>query len=253
MSTHDYVINNQSAAAFRDDLNAALAAIVTQNSNAVAPTTTFANMIWYDTTNHQLKKRNEAGTGWITLGTFNEGAGTFTPSGERALASQAQAEAGTDNATLMTPLRVAQAIDSLTPSAMTLLGTMSTTSGSSVTLSGLDLTGYSAVVLEIDKVNIPSSTTSAYLRFGVSSDVRFSEDWGGVVTGKWGGIATIMLGSGTFSAVVASMGGTSVSALRSDDCVPYAGLTDIRNSSTSITVGINTGAFASGSIHVYGV
>lgn len=110
MSTHDYVIDNQSAVAFRADLNAALAAIVTQNSSATAPTVTFANMIWYDTSTNILKKRNEANSAWINLGTIDETAGTFTPSGERALATQAQAEAGTNNTTLMTPLRTAQAL-----------------------------------------------------------------------------------------------------------------------------------------------
>ncbi len=115
MSTHDYVINNQSAVAFRADLNDALAAIVTQNSNATAPTTTYANMFWYDTATNILKKRNEANSAWINLGTIDEAAGTFTPSGERALASQAQAEAGTDNTTVMTPLRAAQAIAALAP------------------------------------------------------------------------------------------------------------------------------------------
>ena len=110
MSTHDYVIDNQSAVAFRADLNAALAAIVTQNSSATAPTVTFANMIWYDTSTNILKKRNGANSAWINLGTIDETAGTFTPSGERALATQAQAEAGTNNTTLMTPLRTAQAI-----------------------------------------------------------------------------------------------------------------------------------------------
>jgi len=113
MATHDYVIDNQSASAFRTDLNNALQAILTQNSNATAPATTAANMIWYDTANDQIKKRNEANSAWIILGTINEGAGTFTQSGERALASQAQAEAGADNTTVMTPLRVSQAIDVL--------------------------------------------------------------------------------------------------------------------------------------------
>lgn len=113
MATHDYVIDDQSAPSFRADLNNALMAIVSQNSNATAPTTTFANMLWYDTATNILKKRNEANSAWVNLGTINETAGTFTPSGERALASQAQAEAGTDNTTLMTPLRVSQAIDAL--------------------------------------------------------------------------------------------------------------------------------------------
>ncbi len=113
MATHDYVIDNQSAPAFRSDLNGALQAIVTQNSSATAPATTYADMFWYDSANNQLKKRNEANSAWIVLGTIDEGTGTFTPSGERALASQAQAEAGTDNTTLMTPLRSAQAISAL--------------------------------------------------------------------------------------------------------------------------------------------
>lgn len=108
MSIHDYVIDNQSAPAFRADLNNALQAIVTQNSNATAPTTTYANMIWYDTAAKQLKKRNEANSAWVVLGTIDEGLSTFTPSGERALASQAEAEAGTDNTKLMTPLRTEQ-------------------------------------------------------------------------------------------------------------------------------------------------
>jgi hypothetical protein len=85
MATHDYVIDNQSASAFRGDLNSVLQAILTQNSSATAPTTATANMIWYDTANKQLKKRNEAGSAWITLGTINEGAGTFTTTGTLGL------------------------------------------------------------------------------------------------------------------------------------------------------------------------
>lgn len=113
MAEHDYVIDNQSAPAFRSDLNNALMAIVSQNSKATAPTTTYANMFWYDTAANQLKKRNEANSAWIVLGTIDEALGTFTQSGERALASQAQAEAGSDNTTVMTPLRSAQAIAAL--------------------------------------------------------------------------------------------------------------------------------------------
>ena len=79
MATHDYVIDNQSAPSFRSDLNNALAAIVSTNSNATAPSTTFANMLWYDTTNNQIKKRNEANSAWIILGTVDETGSKFTP------------------------------------------------------------------------------------------------------------------------------------------------------------------------------
>ncbi len=112
MATHDYVIDNQAAPAFRADLNSVLQAIVSNNASATAPSTTYANMLWYDTANNRLEKRNEANSGWITIGTFDEGTGTFTPEG-LVIASQAEAEAGTNNTKLTTPLRVAQAIAAL--------------------------------------------------------------------------------------------------------------------------------------------
>lgn len=95
MATHDYVIDNQSAPSLRADLNSALQAIVTQNSSATAPATTYANMIWYDTANNQLKKRNEANSAWVTLGTVDEGLGTFTPSGSPPSQDQSVWNTGT--------------------------------------------------------------------------------------------------------------------------------------------------------------
>lgn len=79
MAQHDYIINNQSAPAARADINSVLQAIVTTNSGGSGPVNTFANMIWYDTAANQFKKRNEADSGWITLGTIDETGGTFTP------------------------------------------------------------------------------------------------------------------------------------------------------------------------------
>lgn len=67
MSQHDYILANQSGAAFRADLNDALGAIVTQNSGATAPATTYAYMPWADTTTGLYKIRNAANSGWITL------------------------------------------------------------------------------------------------------------------------------------------------------------------------------------------
>lgn len=67
MATHDYVIANASGAAVRADLNNALAAIVTNNSNAVEPATTYAFQWWADTTAGQLKLRNAANDGWVVI------------------------------------------------------------------------------------------------------------------------------------------------------------------------------------------
>jgi hypothetical protein len=74
MATHDYNIANQGFPAFRTDLNDALAAIVSNNSNATAPATTFAHMIWVDTAANPsvLKIRNADNDAWITIGSLNQ-------------------------------------------------------------------------------------------------------------------------------------------------------------------------------------
>ena len=72
MATHDYVIANQGFPAFRADLNSALSAIVSNNSNASSPSTTYAYQLWYDTGNNQWKMRNADNDAWITLATFNQ-------------------------------------------------------------------------------------------------------------------------------------------------------------------------------------
>jgi len=91
MAQHDFNIDNQSAPAFRGDLNNALEALGTLSSGATAPATTYANMLWYDTANNILKMRSEADDAWIALGTLDQSANTFAPAGVAEL-TQVQAE-----------------------------------------------------------------------------------------------------------------------------------------------------------------
>jgi hypothetical protein len=70
VAQHDYSIANQSGAAFRQDLNNALAAIVSINSGSTAPATTFAYMLWLDTAAGQVKQRNAANNAWVVIGTL---------------------------------------------------------------------------------------------------------------------------------------------------------------------------------------
>ena len=66
----DYVVANGTGAAVRSDINGQLAAIVSQNSGATEPTTTYAYMWWADTTTGLLKIRNAANNAWVTVGTL---------------------------------------------------------------------------------------------------------------------------------------------------------------------------------------
>ena len=72
MAEHDYVIANQTFPSYRNDHNNSLSAIVSKNSKATEPSTTYSYMWWYDTANDILKIRNADNDAWISLFTFNQ-------------------------------------------------------------------------------------------------------------------------------------------------------------------------------------
>ena len=67
MATHDYRSDNSTGQNVRQDINNALAAIVSNNSNSSSPSTTYAYQWWADTSNNVLKIRNSANNAWIEL------------------------------------------------------------------------------------------------------------------------------------------------------------------------------------------
>ena len=123
MATHDYVIANQGFPAFRSDLNSALAAIVSNNSNATSPSTTYAYQLWYDTGNNQWKMRNADNDAWITLATFNQTSDTVnfldnsiaTPlevTGNATAGAEIRLPEDTDNGSHYVALKAASSIGS---------------------------------------------------------------------------------------------------------------------------------------------
>ena len=77
MSQHDFDIANQTAAAARADINNALQALASLSSGVSAPSTTYANMLWYDTSANILKMRAEADDAWINIGYLDQSADAF--------------------------------------------------------------------------------------------------------------------------------------------------------------------------------
>ena len=128
MSQNDLVIDNQSFPATRADINSALQALGSLNSGAAAPSTTYANMLWYDTTNNTLKMRSEANSAWISVGYLDQSSNAFrifddtqvvNSSGTQTgvIGDQATAlwEAGTSTTeSLVSPAKVKSAVESLT-------------------------------------------------------------------------------------------------------------------------------------------
>jgi len=239
MAQHDYVIDNQASAAARTDLNNLFQAIVSQNSGDAAPATTYANMLWYETDTNTLWKRNEANSGWISMGVLDEAAGTFTPSGGPAIATQAEAEAGTNNTKMMTPLRVEQAIN-VQAEGMILLGTLTTTSGTTQTLSGLTLTGYKRLLIDVSGV----SHDNANQRNILVGTARMCDQRN--ATDLLYGTAQINLSDGT---AVSHVDTSSTNARNT-----FIQLSGYTNASTSIVFSWSgTANFDAGTIRVYGV
>jgi hypothetical protein len=73
MSQEDYVLaSGQSGTDLRTDIQSHLRALLSGNSGASAPSTTYAYMTWYDTTNGLVKQRDSGNTAWIIRGTLAE-------------------------------------------------------------------------------------------------------------------------------------------------------------------------------------
>ena len=72
MSQNDFDLANQGFPAMRSDMNSAYQALASNSSGTTAPTTTYANQWWYDTTNDKLMIRDTANTAWAE---FSSGAG----------------------------------------------------------------------------------------------------------------------------------------------------------------------------------
>ena len=125
MSQHDFNIANQSASSARADINNALVALASQSSGATEPSTTYANMPWYDTSTTILKMRSEADDAWISIGYLDQTSNTFklfddtlledsggTPTGILGAQATSVWQAGTGTtASLVSPAKVKAAFD----------------------------------------------------------------------------------------------------------------------------------------------
>jgi hypothetical protein len=105
MSTHDLNIQDQAAQAARLDIQSAIRAVAQCLSSSSAPTNNLDDgMLWYDTSNDQLKIRE--GSSWISIGEVDGSAFKANV----GYASTTQAQNGTDTPLTMNPARVKEAI-----------------------------------------------------------------------------------------------------------------------------------------------
>jgi hypothetical protein len=162
------------------------------------------------------------------------------------VASQAEAQAGTDNTKLMTPLRVAEAVAALAPSPNTvLLGTINTTSGTTQTLTSLDLTPYKSLLIAVNGVSTVASV-SGTRTFTIAGCTVFTVSAPTLVALR--GLCIIDLASSVGTSSIADASGAAPSATTATSLVLRTSLT---TASTSISVTADL-TFDAGSVLVYG-
>ena len=129
MSQHDFDIANQPASNARTDINNALKALASLSSGNTSPSTTYANMLWYETDTNTLKMRAEADDAWISIGYLNQSTDTFALFDDTKVVNSGGTQTGIlgDQSTsvwesgsgttesLVSPAKVKAAIESLVP------------------------------------------------------------------------------------------------------------------------------------------
>ena len=242
MAQHDFSIANQTFPATRTDLNNALEALATLSSGATEPTTTYADMLWYDSGNNILKMRSEADDAWINVGYLCQSTNKFCILDDTNVVNTSGTQTGTigDQATsaweagtsttesLVSPAKVKASIDALGAWGLTLLGTLTTTSGTTQTLSGLDLSDYDFIYGILDGVD----GTGSFDAIRIAS-VNLS---GLPASGGCNDIFLCSLDSG-------GINGGGISGAES---------TGYTRATTSISFSLTSGNFNAGSIKLYG-
>ena len=102
----NWTIANSGGSTYRAAVNTALSAIQSSSSGTAAPSPTVAGMLWYDTTNSILKRRNTANTAWVDVSADTVAATTVRGNS----AGSAAAETSVSMASLRTMLGFSQSL-----------------------------------------------------------------------------------------------------------------------------------------------
>ena len=170
MATHDYVIANQGFPAFRSDLNSVLQAIVSNNSNATAPSTTYAYQMWYETDTNNWYMRNADNDAWITLATFNQTNDTVN------FIDSSSTVAGISTSASATVLTLANGVVAINPAGYVSVGGAATQSGEIRFLEDTD-NGANYITVRSPTANVA----------GANFTLTLPEITGDVLGGKVGG------------------------------------------------------------------
>lgn len=177
MAQHDYVLDNASGAVFRADLNDMAGAIVSINSGATAPTTTYAYMLWVDTSGTPvIKQRNSTNTGWITKGNVADAFGDVSSNTSTSVDGEISLFSGTGGKTIKRATTTGLLKASSGVLAQAVAGTdYLTPTGDGSGLTSLNASNIASGTVATARLGSGSASASTYL--------RGDQTWAAVSTG----------------------------------------------------------------------
>jgi hypothetical protein len=135
---------------------------------------------------------------------------------------------------------------------MTLLGTLTTTSGTTAVLSGLNLTSYKAIFISINRCSHTSGSNQEFQLLDANGSTYLSINPATAASAFVSGICQISLINGAIASNIGT-NATSATPLVDSPSGTVAGITTFSTSATSFTFRFAAGNFDNGSISVYGV
>lgn len=175
---------------------------------------------------------------------------TYTPIPDALVAVGAKPFATTIQALRDNTLAIVEA-DASVPAILlpsVLLGTLTTTSGTTQTLSSLVLTPYK--FLRVVVASVSGSTTATYLSIQTANAI-VSANLGANAAQVWRGIVDIDLSTSAYAANIAV---TFSSSNTSGTSTAYGGTCGITNATTSVSIlAQGGGSFDAGSVLIYGM
>ena len=182
MSQHDFDIANQTASTARADINLGLKALASLSSGAVAPTTTYANMLWYDTSTNILKIRNEADAAWINVGYVDQSGGVYSILDDTKVVTSAGTQTGLlgDQTTaiwqvgtgttesLVSPAKVKAAIAALTLPSYDATGSFPAAGAATTSTHGLGV--------KPSRIQVTAQCTAANNGYSIGDEVLLASD-----------------------------------------------------------------------------
>jgi len=199
MSQSSHSVGNVSAPAFRTAMNASLQALASLNSGATAPATTYANMLWYDTSANILKMRSEADDAWINVAYVDQSANAWrvldntqvvntsgTTIGYLGVHATSVWQSGVDTENrLVSPAKVKAAIEALVPAGYSDAQARAAQAGHSVGGIGSYVLGAAEVTLAAGATVAGSSVRPAGAYRDSDGSNTYDTTVGSVLSGTW--------------------------------------------------------------------